>query len=154
MLCCAALTFQVKNNPPLKLSDDFCVGWVGICPLPLWGPAGRGSVCFCSLFVSLWGRSPAHQNVVFLSGPCLSVVMWTLWAKPLLFLVLRGGGKQSCVVLPIGFNSSGLSLVGGAVGEKHGVKSAFLGRAGFAWRLSQAAYVILEELLHLTEPPL
>lgn len=95
LLCCVALTFQVKNNPPLKLRDGFCVGWVGNCPLPLWGPAGRGSICFCSLFVSLWGRSPAHQNVVFLSGPCLSVVMWTLWAKPVLFLVLPGGGETA-----------------------------------------------------------
>lgn len=34
------------------------------------------------------------------------------------------------------------------------MKSAFLGRARFACRLSQAAYVILEEFLHLTEPPL
>lgn len=60
LLCAVTLTFSSRKQVPPKLSDDFCVGCVGSCPLLLWGPAGRGlplKVCLHLLLLSL---SPEH----------------------------------------------------------------------------------------------
>lgn len=94
LLCSVTLTFSSRKQVPPKLSDDFCVGCVGSCPLLLWGPAGRGlplEVCLHLLLLSLSGRGPTHQNAVFLSGPCHSMVIQTLGAKSLLFLLHEVG---------------------------------------------------------------
>lgn len=49
-------------------------------------------VCVHLLLLGLWGTGLTHQNSVFLSGPRHSVVIWTVGAKSLLFLVPQGGG--------------------------------------------------------------